>query len=587
MRASLARTALLALLASPAGCPAKGEDRDGGGRDGGGDGDGDADGGDGICAPRMRDCDGDEVVVCNAAGDGWEPVETCSAPDLCISGNCVDLCANAAEAHSYQGCEYFAVDLENADQQAGGYNPADAPFAVVVSNTQDSVSAEVRVSAGGGATIDEATVGPNELHVFELGVHSVEGSGIEALAFRIESSIPVSAYQFNPINEAQAFSNGASLLLPTSVLGRRYYAITGDGITGIRDIMRPQDTAPWGATVTVVGTEDGTTVSLTPTAAVVGGGGVPGGAAPFEVTLDRFEVLNVTSAIVGGDPGPDGDGNLSGTLVEASRPVAVFSGNVATTVPHGASFGYVCCGDHTEEQLWPVETWGARFVVSRSPVRLASDPEPDRYVLVAEQDGTTLAFDPSQDAPAALDAGQFVAFSTTDDFTLVAGQPVLLAQLTASATQASLECDVEDLDSLDTCRAATGFDESRCAPVSWNSDQGWCTQLGDPAMTLVPPVDQFRSEYVFLVSLDYELDTVAVVSRVDDDVHLDGDPLGGVALPVAALDGVDWVARRVGVADGAHRLTSNQPVGVIVYGYDRDVGYAYPAGLDLEPINVE
>jgi hypothetical protein len=328
-------------------------------------------------------------------------------------------------------------------------------------------------------------------------------------------------------------------------------------------------------------------VSVTPTAAIAGGGGVPGGAAPFEVTLDRFEVLNVVSGIAGGDPGPDGDGNLSGTLVEASRPVAVFSGNVATTVPHGASFGFVCCGDHTEEQLWPVETWGAKFVVARSPVRLASDPEPDRYAVVAADDGTTLTFDPSQDAPASLNAGQVIHFSSAEDFTLVASHPVLLAQLTASATQASFECDVEDPGSLDECRAQTGYDDSRCSPVSWNSDQGWCTQIGDPAMTLVPPVDQFRSEYVFLVSLDYDFDTLAVVSRTDDDVHMDGSPLGGIALPVAALEGVDWVARRVEVADGAHRLTSNQPVGVIVYGYDRDVGYAYPAGLDLEPINIE
>lgn len=579
------------LFLALAACPAKQKEHDAGpgadGGDGDADTDGDGDGGGGTCVPQNRQCDGDDVVVCNAAGDGWDSVQTCDRPDVCISGNCVDLCANAADAHSYQGCEYFAVDLENADEQAGGYNPADAPFAVVVSNTQDAISADVRVFAGAGAALDEATVGPNDLHVFELGVHSVEGTGVDPLAFRIESSIPVSAYQFNPINEAAAFSNGASLLLPTSVLGRKYYAVTGDGITGIRDITRPEDTAPWGATVTVVGTEDATTVTITPSAPVAAGGAISGGLSPFDVTLDRFGVLNITSAIAGGDPGPEGDGNLSGTLVESSRPVAVFSGNVATSVPHGASFGYVCCGDHTEEQLWPVETWGAKFAVSRSPVRLASAPESDRYVLVASQDGTTLTFDPSQDSPAALDAGQFVSFSTTDDFTLVASHPVLLAQLTASATQASFECDVEDPGSLDACRAQTGYDDSRCSPVSWNSDQGWCTQLGDPAMSLVPPIDQFRSEYVFLVSLDYDVDSVSVVSRADDDVHIDGDPLGGLPLPVGSVDGVDWVARRVGISDGAHRLTSDQPTGVIVYGYDRDVAYAYPAGLDLAPINIE
>src|SRR4029078_5722793 len=33
---------------------------------------------------------------------------------LCLCGVCVALCAAAAESKSYIGCEYYAVDLDNA-----------------------------------------------------------------------------------------------------------------------------------------------------------------------------------------------------------------------------------------------------------------------------------------------------------------------------------------------------------------------------------------------------------------------------------------------------------------------------------------
>ena len=38
---------------------------------------------------------------------------------------------------------------------------------------------------------------------------------------------------------------------------------------------------------------------------------------------------------------------------------------------------------------------------------------------------------------------------------------------------------------------------------------------------------------------------------------------------------------------GAHTITSSEPSGVIVYGYDQYVSYAYTGGLDLEEINKE
>ena len=46
---------------------------------------------------------------------------------------------------------------------------------------------------------------------------------------------------------------------------------------------------------------------------------------------------------------------------------------------------------------------------------------------------------------------------------------------------------------------------------------------------------------------------------------------------------MDQVAR-LKVGDGVHSLDASAPVGVVVYGYDDDVSYGYPAGLDLDDL---
>jgi hypothetical protein len=38
--------------------------------------------------------------------------------------------------------------------------------------------------------------------------------------------------------------------------------------------------------------------------------------------------------------------------------------------------------------------------------------------------------------------------------------------------------------------------------------------------------------------------------------------------------------------DGVHRINASQPVGVIVWGFDSYVSYAYAAGTDLREIAI-
>ena len=81
------------------------------------------------------------------------------------------------------------------------------------------------------------------------------------------------------------------------------------------------------------------------------------------VTLGAFDVLNLETDVAGAD--------LTGTVVESSRPVAVFAGAEAANVPFvdGTIVGWA---DHLEEQLPPDRTHGTRFVVAPMPSRTAA-----------------------------------------------------------------------------------------------------------------------------------------------------------------------------------------------------------------------
>ena len=112
-------------------------------------------------------------------------------------------------------------------------------------------------------------------------------------------------------------------------------------------------------------------------------------------------------------------------------------------------------------------------------------------------------------------------------------------------------------------------------------DLGFCTcePIGDPALILAVPVEQYRSSYVFLTPTNYLDDYVNIVAPSAATVTLDGQELGTYAFQTLGASG--YKVARLSVSDGAHTIEASQPVGVVAYGYDDDVSYGYPAGLDL------
>ncbi|MBI3185759.1 MAG: IgGFc-binding protein [Myxococcales bacterium] len=545
-----------------------------------------------------------------------------------------------------------------------GQGTADSDFAFVVAN-RSTLAATVEVwRHQGGVPVrlktvtvpgrnDAATKGLQVIYVpwQSIGPASnptgVASTGLARFGYRITSTKPITLYQFNPLTATKTvnknctqdffyaplssdcnaygdysafdpgtwgvcennnrcryntYSNDASLLLPEHILGISHVVMSNEHVVFSDGLNQPPDFDVTGH-VTVVATQDNTTVTFKSSAKTVGGGTVAamnkGDTRVF--TMNSYDVLQVATTNLGisyiecgGNPFCGGigpckpsnicrvDNDLTGTVISSSKPIAVFGGAACITKPYNR----VAC-DHVEEQIFPFSTWGKRFVAQASyPLRLANqqfatNSPPDHWKIVAScpastcPNGTLITFAPA--APAAADVllpnrclsgtiatnncrlagGAYMEFKSRSSFVITADNPIAVAQFFPGQGPTGLPTQPEQ---------------------------------GDPSMVLLPPAEQWRSSYTLLAAPGIKDNYLAIA--IDDtvvaSVEVDGSAIAGFV----AISGTTFKVKNQPISTGTHTVTvvakpgvTTMPgAGVTVYGYDAYVSYGYTGGLDLGTI---
>lgn len=572
------------------------------------------------CDPGKRACNGQTITECTVDGNFGESFQTCepSVGSPCREGSCEHLCSSARHKKSNVGCEYWAVDLDNAVIDASN-NAAAQQYAVVISNPQPDISAEVTIEQDDGlpggdyrtSIIAKATIPPMSLRVFPLGPREVDGSpegefntgtgtALTRNAFRIQSHVPVVAYQFNPLENVNVFSNDASLLKPVEALtytpgkmDAAYIVVGWPQTIASTDNpatnFNPRSPIDLRAFVTIVGTRPNTTVRMKTKARVIPGGPVEETPKEgiIEMRLDPFDVLNLETG--------DFNADFTGSLIEADQPIVVFSGGEASDAPYfDTLLERSCCADHLEEQLDPIRTAGRNYVLAHTPSRtlalkragakIEAVPEPEyfRVVAVTERGAkvkTTLP--PPHDEFTIEGRGSFHDLTLYEDAILKSSEPVIVASVQASQDAAFVP------------RGLPG---------------------GDPSLIIVPPIEQYRPDYVFLTPDKYAFDFILISAPPDATVLLDGQVVDANLCDIDNADGrspaerealpfPEWRVYRCQLSfpiidpstdppsllegqqnDGVHRVESDRDVGVIVFGFDAYVSYGYAAGTRLEEL---
>jgi hypothetical protein len=507
-------------------------------------------------------------------------------------------CAEAEASKSYIGCDYWPTVMANSVWTI-------FDFTVVVANTQGSV-AKVNVTGPGGVN-QTASVLPNSLvKIYLPWVDSLKGPEADpcgatpefahsvlarASAYHLVSSVPVTVYQFNALEyQGQggppgkdwslclgnavcpesggpigcfSYTNDASLLLPSTAMTGNYRVTTQAGYRAASDAGATEFQE--GGYFVVTATEDDTsvTVGLSSTGAVVAGTGVaatgPGGTMTF--ALNAGDVVELMGS---GEDTVD----LSGSLVQANKPVEVFAGMQCAQNPWEAP----AC-DHLESSVLPAETLGTDYVVT---VPTSPHAKLVGHVVrfYGNVDGTVLTYSPSQPpgCPSTLNAGEVVQCTGTPScpYTDDMNMPQ-----TAS-------CVTETFEVTGTHEFAVSSFMLGGSVV--DREQSLVLSQGDPSMSPMVTTQQFRKSYIFLAPTDYDESFADIVAPHGTTLTLDGVPVYSTPVPVNP----SWSVVRLELTntgkDGAHILEGTQAFGVQVIGYGAYTSYQYPAGLDLVPI---
>ena len=498
------------------------------------------------CEPGATQCVGKAAQICDDQG-AWKDDEICDDIQgiTCDAqvGACVGTCAKKLLGQSYIGCDYYPTTLSNLHET----QPWNFHYAVVVANTTDLV-AEITITQGANP-VTNTTVGPNTAKVINLPYvnglvkPSIQEAGPSTVvtdgAYRLRSNQPVTVYQYEPIeytlNGLFTFTNDASLLLPVNtwtgnyiVASRNHWPIQGFNLPG------------WYA---VVASQDNTTVTLVPSAtgkSVFAGGGVAGNGTGV-VVLNEGDVLEVFTATAGGIPD---NSDLTGTIINADKPVEVFGGHKCTQVPVGTQ----AC-DRLEEAMLPIETLAKKYIITPPLIPTGGNiPKAQMIRIIATEAATTLTYDPAQPgAPAMLaNPGDWAEIAVNvNDFEIESDKKIMVAQ--------------------------------------YMQGQQAGGNSGDPAMALAVATEQYRTKYLVHAPIQYESNYVNITAPMGAAITLDGVAVGGFKAIGATGFGVARVKMGNNV-DGNHDLLGDKAFGVSVYGYGQYTSYWYPGGLDLETL---
>ncbi len=373
----------------------------------------------------------------------------------------------------------------------------------------------------------------SRIHVFTLKytnyelVTSTQDEVVAPQYFRVVSDSDVTVYALTTATT----SSDAFLVLPVDVLNMHYFVMSYN--TWSSD---PSEFA-------VLGTEDGTTVTIAPTAATA-----KNSTKVQTVTLNKGESYLVQAS----------SGDLTGSEITSDKPVAVFAGHERAAIPYTLS---TASRDCIVEQMPPVDTWGKNafiipFVAAKYETYTSNS---DIYRIIAALDNTTVKINGTETVT--LNKGKYLERKITGAVYVESDKPIMTAQYKKTS-------------------GASGSDT-----------------YGDPLLLIVPPKEQYMDKYRVINTQAYEYSGgvvssftnhyIAVVapSTAYNTLTLDGSAVS--ASSFKAISGSDYYYATIEVKAGVHYLECKEPFGIFIYGYGERNSYGYIGGMAMQPFDTE
>lgn len=247
------------------------------------------------------------------------------------------------------------------------------------------------------------------------------------------------------------------------------------------------------------------------------------------VTLNKYQTFQLSH-----------NGDLTGTLITSSKPIAVFSGNRCNKLN---SFGFC---SHLVEQIPPMDSLDTTYIVPPHFERSGTMVR----VVSAHTGSTTFSYTIDK-STSTKTIGTFGNFD-----------------ITVSGKQAVV---------VDSKRQILVLSFALAARRQKN---------GDPYMTMVPGVNQYVHQYHVSVPQGFEQNYFAIMVQKGSksSLLLDNDSISSkntVSEASVTVKGQDYVVLTVMVNQGVHRVETKDRsrFGLMIYGHGHDDGYGFAANI--------
>ena len=269
--------------------------------------------------------------------------------------------------------------------------------------------------------------------------------------------------------------------------------------------------------------------------------------------------------------------NLTGTLITSRRPLVVITGHQCGEVPRGNT---TC--DFIAEQLPPQTTWGYTHIL----VPLALRRTGDYYHIAAYLDDTVVNI-------TCVDYGS--SSPSTVTYTLDR------MDVQTHTTHTTVDCSDSFRYQYCTLQASKPVSVTQYSYGYSRDRTCFSTEIGDPFISVVPPITQYMNKYTFTEVegdggdfSDFSYINVAVHASFFDPncIYLDDSLLEANMSKWQAVYCVDGdicgyaITKKI-TGMGTHNIfhsMENAALYVNLYGFQNQNSYGFPLGMELKPI---
>lgn len=378
----------------------------------------------------------------------------------------------------------------------------------------------------------------------------IADSGYFNRGIHIISDVPVVAYA----HIYNSSISGAALLFPTNTLGQQYYCI---------NYNQNSNQAFSNGFFFVVGTEDNTTVEITPSAANKNGK-TPN--VPFNVTLNKGQIYCVMGTTTG-NVGTDLTGSKIrsvNTGTSGCKRIAVYNGcgkiSIGTTTP-GGSATPSGSADNLFAQAFPSNAWGRRYLTS------PTTSQPNNFYRVCVSDPTTIVKLNGVIIPStSLINGFYYQFRNSS------------ASITTSSAQPNL---IEADKAILVAQYCTTQGMEGNPNVTGTGGNGIG---GDPEMIYLSPVEQTINKITLFSAKQFNIlqSYINVIIKTGGvaSFRLDGVAMASSFITHPQDPNYRYASFPV-TSNASHSLYSDTGFNAIAYGFGSAESYGYNAGTNV------